>query len=632
MRKTALIITLVIVLFFPLSESYSSSEDSQPSINEKINAIFGKNRIYKVNSDVELFFKSATSAILQAKLEPETLFPENRFILRRPTDPGDSEYYGPGITVLTYDSQGGNFKIHYTEDNTQGDAVAGSDGDPATIPWFIIELSTAFEEALVNILSLGFSPLPGDNGKGGDNRFDVYIRNLPGSFGYTSYDEGPSEAYIIMDNDFAKAPMNLNPEGRQKGAIKVTAAHELFHAFQLQYTLNIADNGWWMEATATWMEDAIFPEVKDYLNYIGSKYDDANDNGSWDAGETYYKIDGSIAGTTGRFSRWFDKPELPLNYSGGGYEYGGIIWVKYLSKTYGSTVIKSIWDRIGSGFTAVTAMADELKSQGSSLAAALKSFRVANYTLDYYLDGKYYPMVRHEATFSSYPAVNISQTIDHLSSRYYAFKTEDASTFLILTFTNMNSGNMAVKLVMKKTAGGYDTEEVVLNGTSVIKTISNFGKAGVYSEIVVVLINISPARDDEVFIINASINEILPSSLTTALTTGSGGGGGGCFIATAAYGSYLSRNVQVLSRFRDSYLLTNPLGKTFVRFYYKVSPPLANYIRDNMVLRIMTRIALTPVVFTVMYPKIGLLLIALLLFYFIFLTTEQRSAKSRSFT
>ena len=45
---------------------------------------------------------------------------------------------------------------------------------------------------------------------------------------------------------------------------------------------------------------------------------------------------------------------------------------------------------------------------------------------------------------------------------------------------------------------------------------------------------------------------------------GGGGGGGGCFIATAAFGSYIEPHVMVLRSFRDSFLLTNRLGKAFV--------------------------------------------------------------------
>ncbi|MDP1989843.1 MAG: CFI-box-CTERM domain-containing protein [Syntrophales bacterium] len=80
-------------------------------------------------------------------------------------------------------------------------------------------------------------------------------------------------------------------------------------------------------------------------------------------------------------------------------------------------------------------------------------------------------------------------------------------------------------------------------------------------------------------------------------------GGGGCFIATAAYGSYLDPHVQILRNFRDQYLLKNGPGRVFVRLYNHYSPPAASFIKDHDILRAATRILLTPVVYAVKYPS-----------------------------
>lgn len=77
---------------------------------------------------------------------------------------------------------------------------------------------------------------------------------------------------------------------------------------------------------------------------------------------------------------------------------------------------------------------------------------------------------------------------------------------------------------------------------------------------------------------------------------GGGGGGGGCFIATAAFGSYIDPHVLVLRSFRDRFLLTNGLGRSFVAWYYRTSPPYADALRNNAFLKTVVRIALLPLV------------------------------------
>jgi len=87
------------------------------------------------------------------------------------------------------------------------------------------------------------------------------------------------------------------------------------------------------------------------------------------------------------------------------------------------------------------------------------------------------------------------------------------------------------------------------------------------------------------------------SSITgTSIVVGGGGGGGGCFIATAAYGSLMKPHVKILREFRDRFLLTNSIGKSFVKFYYKYSPPMADFIAEHANLKTIVRVGLLPVV------------------------------------
>jgi hypothetical protein len=69
-----------------------------------------------------------------------------------------------------------------------------------------------------------------------------------------------------------------------------------------------------------------------------------------------------------------------------------------------------------------------------------------------------------------------------------------------------------------------------------------------------------------------------------------------CFIATAAYGTPMAEEVQVLREFRDKYLLTNQLGQALVDFYYRVSPTIAEFITKHPSLKPIVRVGLMPVV------------------------------------
>jgi ABC-type multidrug transport system fused ATPase/permease subunit len=107
---------------------------------------------------------------------------------------------------------------------------------------------------------------------------------------------------------------------------------------------------------------------------------------------------------------------------------------------------------------------------------------------------------------------------------------------------------------------------------------------------------------------------------TPAPVGGGGGGGGGCFIATAAFGSPLEKHVQILRDFRDRVLLNSSAGKTFVWFYYRNSPPIADKIAQSEGLRLITRLMLMPVI-GVAYLIMHLGMFMTLLLFTIFVLT-----------
>jgi len=77
-----------------------------------------------------------------------------------------------------------------------------------------------------------------------------------------------------------------------------------------------------------------------------------------------------------------------------------------------------------------------------------------------------------------------------------------------------------------------------------------------------------------------------------------GGNGGGCLIATAAFGSELSPQVQFLREIRDNTVLQTESGTIFMtgfnQFYYSFSPMIADYERENPAFKEAVKLTLTP--------------------------------------
>jgi hypothetical protein len=90
-------------------------------------------------------------------------------------------------------------------------------------------------------------------------------------------------------------------------------------------------------------------------------------------------------------------------------------------------------------------------------------------------------------------------------------------------------------------------------------------------------------------------------------------GSSDCFIATAAYGSWLDPHVLTLREFRDQHLLTNTAGTWLVEFYYRHSPPIADFIRERETLRAIVRAGLALVIYAIEYPTAARLIFVLVI-------------------
>ena len=74
--------------------------------------------------------------------------------------------------------------------------------------------------------------------------------------------------------------------------------------------------------------------------------------------------------------------------------------------------------------------------------------------------------------------------------------------------------------------------------------------------------------------------------------------GGGCLIATAAYGSEMAPQVQLLREIRDNQLMNTEAGSafmgTFNDIYYSFSPIIADMERENPMFKEAVKLGLTP--------------------------------------
>jgi hypothetical protein len=195
-------------------------------------------------------------------------------LLARPTDPADGGPGGP-YTADPVSACSTHFCFHWIDDPTNVDAPSLEDGDGDGYPDYVNLNAVAFEQAYaVEVGQLGWRPPKPDAGHGGNDRSDVYIKDIGDfAYGYVSRDPGQAPvpengtryAYLVMDDDYS-ADQFPRYGGDPEKPLMVTAAHEFNHVLQNAY--DSFEDKWMFESTATWMEEVVHPDVDDYHGYV----------------------------------------------------------------------------------------------------------------------------------------------------------------------------------------------------------------------------------------------------------------------------------------------------------------------------------------------------------------------------
>ena len=348
-----------------------------------------------------------------------------RSILARPTD-GKADEMGNGYTVRAKVTCTEHLCVHWVASTADAPSLEDTNGeaDGDGVPDQVETTAAVFEEAWAKIVTGGGYRAPladGDSSTPGPNGLlDVYLADLGGkerpTYGYCTTDDPERwrrydvSAYCAVDDDFAAEQYG----GAQPGdSLRATAAHEFFHAVQFSY--DFLEDLWLMEGTATWVEDEVFDDVDDNLQYLA------------DSPLRY--------------------PLAPLDYPGtdsDGFVYGNWIFWRFLSEYLGAgaasdpTVVRQVWRRLDARAGArdeysLQAVRAVLAARGVGLGRAFAAFGARNQIARrWYDEGARYPVAPVLRTFwpsRDRPTVRARQIdLDHLSNVHVGFRPASSLT------------------------------------------------------------------------------------------------------------------------------------------------------------------------------------------------------------
>ena len=116
-----------------------------------------------------------------------------------------------------------------------------------------------------------------------DGIYDIYVKNRsPYNYGVNISDMTiiddevvyPNASYIIIDNEYEEGSFYTSGIN----TMKLTLAHEFFHAIQRSYSPYSDNDKYFFEMTATFIEDIIVPEGNDYIFWVDSFFQNPNMN------------------------------------------------------------------------------------------------------------------------------------------------------------------------------------------------------------------------------------------------------------------------------------------------------------------------------------------------------------------